>query len=204
MLVLFKLLHQLPLCLERKEHTNGEGRRKKEGLEQRRLMIMKDEDTAKPASALCPGSYGKPAEHMLCYAFIVFKRGLLPHPLNLSQLHLSVCFIPCWTNVFNGGKKSVEGSMMWKIPLIFGVTPELQVSGSNFFFLFAMIRSWAPFYTLATQPCAKWELQILHHSWLQMCRCGSVCRGVLQAHTAATWVQHLCTSQQHLGQKWRT
>lgn len=65
---------------------------------------------------------------------------------------------------------------------IFGVEHELQVSGSDFYV--AVIRNWAQFYTLATQPRAKWEPQSLHHSWLRMCRCGSMCRAVLQAYNS--------------------
>lgn len=49
------------------------GRRKKEGREQRRLIIIKDGETARLAGSLCPGSYCKPAEHALSFAFITVR-----------------------------------------------------------------------------------------------------------------------------------
>lgn len=58
------------------EHTNGEAGRggiKKEGREQRRLIIIKDGETARLAGSSCPGSYCKPAEHALCFAFIMVQ-----------------------------------------------------------------------------------------------------------------------------------
>lgn len=81
----------------------GRGGRKKEGREQRRLIIIKDGETARLAGSPGPGSYCKP-EHALCFAFItvrIQKKDFFPHPLDLSQMPLAMLFISYWTFMFN-------------------------------------------------------------------------------------------------------